>query len=368
MKICTIIGARPQFVKAAVVSAKFAELAGELHGLEEIIVHTGQHYDPEMSEIFFKELKIPREKYNLESGSGSHGTQTGKMLEKIEKVLIDEKPDCVLIYGDTNSTLAGALAAAKLNILCAHVEAGMRSFNRKMPEEINRVVADHICNFNFCSTETAVQNLKNEGRGDTALLVGDVMYDCSLKFEKIAEKHYDIMGKFSLEKEKFILMTCHRQENTDCPERLANIVAAVNEASKKYAIVFPVHPRTKKFLETHGLKFSPAVRTVAPLSYFEMLILEKNARFILTDSGGVQKEAFFFRVPCVTMRDETEWVETVELGWNVITGADKDRILSAIANFAKNPPVENKSLPYGNGDASDKIVRQLYGLNIQKKF
>lgn len=368
MKVCTIIGARPQFVKAAVISAKFAELAGELRGLEEVIIHTGQHYDPEMSGIFFEELKIPREKYNLESGSGSHGAQTGKMLEKIEKVLIDEKPDCVLIYGDTNSTLAGALAAAKLNIPCAHVEAGMRSFNRKMPEEINRVVADHICNFNFCSTETAVRNLRNEGRGDTAFLVGDVMFDCSLKFEKIAEKHYDIMGKFSLEKGEFILMTCHRQENTDSPERLANIVAAVNEVSKKYTIVFPVHPRTKKFLEANNLKFSPAVKTVAPLSYFEMLILEKNARFILTDSGGVQKEAFFFRVPCVTMRDETEWVETVELGWNVITGADKDRILSAIANFAKNPPAVNDSLPYGSGDASDKIVRQLYGLNIQKKF
>lgn len=364
MKICTIIGARPQFIKAAVVSAKIVEynnstLKTRHSKLEEVIIHTGQHYDREMSEIFFQELGIPREKYNLQVGSGSHGQQTGRMIEAIEKVLDNEKPDWTLVYGDTNSTLAGALAAVKLHIPVAHIEAGMRSFNREMPEEINRVVADHVCELNFCSTKTAVENLKKEGLEHTAHLTGDVMYDCSLKFAEVAKKYCNPLKKFNLKTNDYILITCHRAENTDDKSRLSQIIEAVNKISDEIPILYPVHPRTKGFLKKHKLSFSENIKIVPPVSYLEMLILEKNARIILTDSGGVQKEAFFYNVPCVTMRNETEWVETVELGWNVISGADQKKILSSVANFTKHPPKPTKVKPYGNGDATDKIVNYL---------
>lgn len=360
MKICTIVGARPQFVKAAVVSAKFAELKKEFPDSEEIIVHTGQHYDPEMSEIFFSELGIPREKYNLAVGSGKHGEQTAKMLHKIEEVLLAEKPDWLLIYGDTNSTIAGSLAAAKLQIPCAHVEAGMRSFNRAMPEEINRIVADHLSELNFCSSETALSNLKNEGRGHTAELVGDVMFDSTLKFSQIAEKRSEGLGKYGLAAgTKYFLMTCHRQENTDCIERLIEIVEAANEISRHFPIIFPIHPRTSNYLKNAGISFSKEVKIVSPVGYLDMLFLIKNARIVLTDSGGVQKEAFFLKTPCVTMRNETEWVETVSLGWNILAGAKKDQICNAVAKFAENPPPAPKTSPYGDGNASEKIVRRL---------
>ena len=358
MKICTVVGARPQFVKAAAVSAKFAEMKKTSPEIEEVIVHTGQHYDQEMSKVFFDELKIPKEKYNLESGSGSHGAQTAKILERLEDVLIKEKPGRVLIYGDTNSTLAGALAAAKLNISCVHVEAGMRSFNRKMPEEINRIVADHLCEFNLCPTRTAMENLKREGLEKTSRLTGDVMFDCALKFGEIAEKHYQPLAKFAVSPGSYALMTCHRAENTDDRHRLSEIIDAANRIAESVPVIFPVHPRTKKFFSTYGFRLSDKILISTPASYLEMLVLEKNARMIITDSGGVQKEAFFFNVPCATMRDETEWVETVELGFNIITGADSKKILDAYAKFAASPPLlTGKEKPYGNGDAAEKIVR-----------
>jgi UDP-GlcNAc3NAcA epimerase len=355
MKICTVIGARPQFVKAAVVSAEFAKHKS----INEIIIHTGQHYDPAMSEIFFSELGIPREKYNLEIGSGSHGAQTGKMLEAIEKVLHDEAPDYVLIYGDTNSTMAGAVAASKLHIPVAHIEAGMRSFNKKMPEEINRIIADHLSEINFCSTKVAMANLKRENLGKSGVLVGDVMFDCSLKFAEFAEKLYDPFAKFAVDKNSYALLTCHRAENTDHKICLTEIVKAVNEISERMPVLYPVHPRTKKFLNEYGLSFSGNVKLIAPVGYLEMILLEKHASFILTDSGGVQKEAFFYRVPCITMREETEWIETSELGWNRITGADSKKILAAFADFAKNKPAKTSARPYGNGDAASKIVKEI---------
>ncbi len=353
MKICTVIGARPQFVKAAVVSAEFAKHKS----INEIIIHTGQHYDPAMSEIFFRELNVPREKYNLEIGSGSHGLQTGRMLEKLEDILLKEKPDFVLIYGDTNSTLAGALAASKMHIPVAHIEAGMRSFNKKMPEEINRIIADHLSEINFCSTKNAIENLKVENLGKTGVLVGDVMFDCSLKFAELAEKRYDPFAKFAVEKNGYALLTCHRAENTDHKKCLTEIVKAVNRISEEMPVLYPVHPRTKKFLNEYGLTFSGNVKLIPPVGYLEMILLEKHASFILTDSGGVQKEAFFYRVPCITMREETEWIETAELGWNKITGADSKKITAAFADFAKNKPAKTSARPYGNGDAASKITK-----------
>ncbi len=355
MKICTVIGARPQFIKAAAVSAEFARHSS----IREVIIHTGQHYDHDMSEIFFKELRVPREKYNLRIGSDTHGRQTGRMLEALEKVLLREKPDMVLIYGDTNSTLAGALAASKLHIPLAHIEAGMRSFNKKMPEEINRIVADHLSDINFCSTSTAMKNLKDENLAKTASLVGDVMYDCSLLFTKIATRRCDPLRKMSLEKGNYVLLTCHRAENTDDKKRLKEIIDAINSISLKTAVVYPAHPRTVKFMEKYRLRISPKIRIIKPVGYLEMLLLERNASVIITDSGGVQKEAFFYKVPCITMRDETEWIETVKLGWNIVTGANSSKITRAFANFTRKRPSKTSSRPYGDGNASSKIINLL---------
>ena len=358
MKICTIIGARPQFVKAAAISAKIAEIGADI-AIEEVIIHTGQHYDPVMSDIFFNELGIPKEKYNLNVGSGLHGVQTGKMLEGIEKILIKENPDWVLIYGDTNSTLAGALAAVKLHIPIAHIESGMRSFNRIMPEEINRVISDHICTLNLCSTTTAMENLKNEGLANTAILTGDVMYDCAVKFADLAEKQCNPLSSFELTAKKYIMMTCHRAENTNDKLRMSQIINAVKTLAEETQIIYPIHPRTKKLLKEYNLHFSDNVKVVDPVGYFEMLVLVKNATLILTDSGGVQKEAFFYNVPCVTMRDETEWVETAELGFNIIAGADTSKIINAVAKFAKTPPEPVTTSPYGNANAAEKIIRTI---------
>lgn len=324
MKIVTIVGARPQFVKCAPVSR---ELRKE-H--EEILIHTGQHYDPEMSDIFFDELEIPRPDYNLGAGSGSHGKQTGEILAGVEVVLLKEKPDLVLVYGDTNSTLAGALAAAKLHIPVAHVEAGLRSFDRTMPEEINRVITDHISDFLFCPTESAVKNLAAEGITQGVHLVGDVMAD-ALEFNKgIALNRSRILQTLGIADKEYYVLTVHRAGNTDKRENLIHIFRAVSEAG--VTVVFPVHPRTLRYINEYGLTdlISPNILVTEPLGYIDMIRLMAGARRILTDSGGMQKEAFMLSLPCITLRERTEWVETVESGWNVLAGTDEVGILNAI--------------------------------------
>ncbi len=360
MKILTIIGARPQFVKAAILSYAI----NQDHRIEEVIVHTGQHYDNNMSDIFFRELNIPQAKYNLNIGSGSHGRQTGIMLEKIEEVILKEKPDAVMVYGDTNSTIAGALSAVKVHVPVIHIEAGMRSFNRQMPEEVNRVVTDHLAAINFCSTPVAVKNLENEGRGHTAILVGDVMYDAALLFGKVASEHCTPLAKLGLREKSYLLVTCHRAENTDNPQNLENILAAINELSQDHVVVYPIHPRTRHVIETGGYKIDEKVKLIDPVGYLDMILLEKQAKMIITDSGGVQKEAFFYQVPCVTMRNETEWVETVEAGYNKLAGSDKGQITAAVKSFSAAPPPPQSAAPYGNGDSCRKIIDFLVKSNF----
>jgi UDP-GlcNAc3NAcA epimerase len=345
MKIISIVGARPQFIKAAPVSLAMRGVA------DEIIVHTGQHYDDMMSAVFFHELGIPEPKYNLKVGSGNHGWQTGQMLTKIEKVLMQENPNWVLVYGDTNSTLAGALAAAKLNIKVAHVEAGLRSFNREMPEEINRIVADHLSNLLFCPSRNAVNNLTAEGIINAVHIVGDVMADSIILAKKIAGTRSNILSQINLSAQKYLLATVHRAENTDNENRLLSILEAFNKIKEK--IFFPVHPRTKKIIKKLGFKFSPNVICSEPLGYIDMIATEMSARMILTDSGGIQKEAYWLGVPCITLRDETEWVETVETGWNVLVGSDQGNIIGAVNSYKK--PETHFSL-YGDVPAAAKIV------------
>jgi len=345
-KIVTVIGARPQFVKAAVLSRKIEENFSDK--FSELIIHTGQHYDQNMSDVFFEEMNIPRPHMNLEVGSGSHGAMTGRMLEKIEDVLLSEKPDFLLTYGDTNSTIAGALAASKLHIPVVHVEAGLRSFNMKMPEEQNRILTDRISTLLFCPTDTAVENLKDEGLTEGVYRTGDIMLDASLYYRQdVTKPEFDIPADF-------ILVTLHRAENTDDPQRLRNIVQALSESGRN--VILPLHPRTVKMLNQFNLKFGDNVKIVKPVSFFEMLYLESNCRMVVTDSGGVQKEAYFFKKPCVTMRDQTEWVETVNAGWNTIVGADKDKILQAIdrAEVLKLYPDL-----YGNGNSAQEMLNIL---------
>jgi UDP-GlcNAc3NAcA epimerase len=350
MKAVSVVGARPQFIKAAPVSR---ELRKE-H--KEISVHTGQHYDYLMSAIFFNELGIPEPDYNLGVGSASHGRQTGEMLIRIEKALLTEKPDWVLVYGDTNSTLAGALAAAKLHIPVAHVEAGLRSFNREMPEEINRILTDHVSDLLFCPTETAVRNLAREGITKGVHNVGDVMYDAVLHNIGIAEQRSHILERLGIEPKAYLLATVHRPQNTDRAESLRSILSAFNALDE--LIVFPAHPRTSEAIERLGYHLRPNVKLIEPVSYLDMLVLEKNARLILTDSGGVQKEAYFFGVPCVTLREETEWVETVEAGWNVVVGASRMEIVSAV-NGSNRPPTRPPAV-FGGGRAACRIVARLF--------
>lgn len=358
IKIVTIVGARPQFIKAAAVSRVI--LDGYANKIEEVLVHTGQHYDDNMSKVFFEELDIPQPKYNLEISGGQHGAMTGRMLEAIEKVLFEEKPDWVLIYGDTNSTLAGALAAAKLHMPVAHVEAGLRSFNMRMPEEINRILADRVSSLLFCPTETAVKNLRAEGISNGVYNVGDVMYDVALFYRDRAKRQTTILDDLKLTQRGFALATCHRAENTDDPKRLGEIVAALAKVANTLPVVFPLHPRTRKLIDDYGLRHHlDAVKVVEPLPFLDMVALEQAARVILTDSGGVQKEAFFYGVPCVTMRDETEWVETVEQGWNQLVGASEQAILSAVSQPTKNARA-NTTAPYGDGTAARSIVAKLF--------
>jgi len=348
MKIITVVGARPQFIKAAAVSNTIRKCH------QEILIHTGQHYDPNMSEVFFNELGIPKPDYNLEVGSGNHGKQTGNMLIALEEIYAKEKPDLVLVYGDTNSTLAGALCASKLLIPVAHVEAGLRSFNKNMPEEQNRILTDHISELLFVPTVSAEKNLKNEGVTKGVYNVGDVMFDAVLNFKVLAEAKSSILEELGIAKNEYILTTIHRAENTNDINRLKNIIEALNESNK--VVVLPLHPRTKKYIESYGLKFSDKIKVIEPIGYLEMVCLEMNAEKIVTDSGGVQKEAFFMGKPCVTMRDETEWVETVENGWNVIVGTDKNKIMDGIMNFY--PSTEQQKI-FGSGNSAELILNTI---------
>ena len=353
-KIITIIGARPQFVKAATVSRELKK-----SGITEIIVHTGQHFDSNMSDVFFKEMEIPNPLHHLEINSLGHGAMTGRMLEKIEELLLKEKPDGVLVYGDTNSTLAGALAAAKLHIPLAHVEAGLRSFDMKMPEEINRIITDRISKILFCPTAHAVKNLEREGfKGFDCELEqpGDVMYDAILFYRKKAKDVSTIVKKEKLTLNGFNLVTLHRAENTNDPERLKSIFKALNEIHQTLPVVMPLHPRTKSYLDS--LQIPLKVRVIEPVGYFDMLSLLENCKMVLTDSGGLQKEAYFFNKFCITLREQTEWVELVEAGANELAGADTEKIISG---FHKNKEVVIKTqLLYGNGDAARKIAAKLH--------
>lgn len=357
MKILSIVGARPQFIKAVLVSRKLRE-----KGIKEILVHTGQHYDFNMSEIFFKELNLPKPDYYLGVGSGTHGEQTGKMLIEIEKVLVQEKPDVILVYGDTNSTLAGALAAVKLHIPVAHIEAGLRSFNKNMPEEINRVLTDHCSDILFAPTDKAVENLKKEGIIKGIYKVGDVMFDIALEVKNRVDEE-KIITKYSLNPKDFILVTIHRAENTDIKENLENIWNALKDiANSDIKVFFPVHPRTKKALKSYDLinEISQKLIITEPISYFEMVILEGNAKVIITDSGGVQKEGYFFKTPCIIPRNETEWIELVEVGWNKVVGNEKENIIKETIK-AYNEDTNNKKWIdfYGGGKASERIVEVL---------
>jgi UDP-N-acetylglucosamine 2-epimerase len=346
MKIVSIVGARPQFVKAAVLSR---ELRKE-H--TEILVHTGQHYDSNMSDVFFQEMEIPTPDYNLNIGSGNHGEQTGAMLKGIEAVLLKEKPDWCLVYGDTNSTLAGALAAVKLHIKVAHVEAGLRSFNRRMPEEINRALTDHISDLLFCPTQTAVVNLKNEGITTGVHLVGDVMYEALMWAVEKARTHSTILTDLHLTPKKYLLATVHRAENTDDPERLGNILSAFNQIQEP--LIWPVHPRTSKKLDEMHWQPGDHIKLIDPVGYLDMAQLEENACKILTDSGGIQKEAFWLQVPCITLRDETEWVETVEGGWNSLVGIN-NKLIIKLVNSVKRPEIKT-NLPIINTNTSNLII------------
>ncbi|GAW94008.1 non-hydrolyzing UDP-N-acetylglucosamine 2-epimerase [Calderihabitans maritimus] len=351
MKIATIVGARPQFIKAAPVSRELRK-----HH-QEIIIHTGQHYDYNMSAVFFEEMDIPRPDYNLGVGSGNHGWQTGRMLEGVEEVLLKESPDLVLVYGDTNSTLAGALAASKMHIPVAHVEAGLRSYNKRMPEEQNRVLTDHISSLLFCPTETAVQNLHREGITTGVYLVGDVMYDALVYNLAIAREKSDILERLQMFPGEYVLATVHRAENTDDLANLQNIVEALTRIDSP--VVFPLHPRTKaRLIEADLLNFlevNDCVLLIPPVSYLDMLVLVSNAEVVLTDSGGVQKEAYILGVPCITLREETEWVETVAAGWNILTGTRPEKILSAIMRMRSTDLPERKPV-FGDGQASMKII------------
>ncbi len=350
MIVLTIIGARPQFIKAAVVSRAFKEHRPDVH---EVIVHTGQHYDANMSDVFFDELEIPKPDYNLGIGGGTHGQNTGRMIEKLEGLMMEVQPQWVLVYGDTDSTLAGALAAAKLHIPVAHVEAGLRSFNRRMPEEINRVLTDHIAEVLFAPTETGRQNLRNEGiTEDKIKLVGDVMYDASLFYKEKARRP-QLPAELDIKGGDFVLCTIHRAENTDDPQRLKSILQGLGDSGE--VIVLPLHPRTRAKITDYGITIPENVWVIDPVGYLEMVWLEANCRLVATDSGGVQKEAYFFGKPCVTMRDETEWVELVEAGWNTLVGANADYISSQLTNALL--PRHNPY--YGSGKASVFITAEI---------
>ena len=385
LRVLTVIGARPQFVKAAAVSRAIAARNASLSTnqppmghrgpsplnhyrlpiahrrslLTEVIVHTGQHYDPNMSTVFFEELDIPRPDYHLGIGGLSHGAMTGRMLEKLEEVMIRERPDVVLVYGDTDSTLAGALAAVKLHIPVAHVEAGLRSFNRRMPEEINRVLTDHASDLLFTPTDAATRNLEREGiAGDKVRQVGDVMYDAALFYAEKADQSSDVLDRHGLTRKDYVLATVHRRENTDDRVRLKAILEGLQELAADRPVVLPLHPRTRGRVEEFGLnKRLNGLTVIPPVGYLDMVMLERSAEFIVTDSGGVQKEAYFHGVPCVTLRNETEWVELLEMGWNVLCPPATRSLKETLSALQKRPKCDSR--PYGDGTAADRIIEVL---------
>ena len=350
MKILTVLGARPQFIKAGSVSREISKHSD----IEEVIVHTGQHYDVNMSDIFFDEMKIPKPNYFLGIGGKSHGAMTGQMIEKIEEVVLKENPDWLMVYGDTNSTLAGAIVASKLHIKLAHIEAGLRSFNMKMPEEVNRILTDRVSNILLCPTDTAIENLKKEGYDGLECSVvksGDVMQDGAIFYKNLALKPLDDID------EGYLLCTVHRAENTDDEKRLREIFEALNEIAKEKQIILPLHPRTKKTIEALEIN-TEKLTIIEPVGYLEMVWLIDNCSLVMTDSGGLQKEAYFFEKPCITLRDETEWVELIENGFNLLVGADKEKIVNAY--HSNNKFIKNGSLDlYGSGKASQKIIKSL---------
>ena len=381
MKIVTIIGARPQIIKAAALSRAIKNHFSDR--IQEVIVHTGQHYDDNMSQVFFDELGIPRPDYNLHVGSASHGVQTARMTEGIEEILMKEKPDFIVLYGDTNSTLAGAIAAAKIHVPIVHIEAGLRSFNKAMPEEINRIVCDHCSTLLFSPTLAGVENLKREGfpmdnngpytiDNPKVYHCGDIMYDNSLHFANIAEEKTQIISKLGIENKPFILATIHRDSNTDHPERLSAIFSALIQLSQECQIVLPLHPRTAKLLKTNlnsekqtQIFNSSSISLTPPVSFLEMIALERHAQLVMTDSGGVQKEAYFFKKPCIILRPETEWVEIVETGNAILADADENRIMKAWKHFEANPPTDFPKI-FGDGHAAEFMLEQMLLINATK--
>ena len=381
MKIVTIIGARPQIIKAAALSRAIKNHFSDR--IQEVIVHTGQHYDDNMSQVFFDELGIPRPDYNLHVGSASHGVQTARMTEGIEEILMKEKPDFIVLYGDTNSTLAGAIAAAKIHVPIVHIEAGLRSFNKAMPEEINRIVCDHCSTLLFSPTLAGVENLKREGfpmdnngpytiDNPKVYHCGDIMYDNSLHFANIAEEKTQIISKLGIENKPFILATIHRDSNTDHPERLSAIFSALIQLSQECQIVLPLHPRTAKLLKTNlnsekqtQIFNSSSISLTPPVSFLEMIALERHAQLVMTDSGGVQKEAYFIKKPCIILRPETEWVEIVETGNAILADADENRIMKAWKHFEANPPTDFPKI-FGDGHAAEFMLEQMLLINATK--
>lgn len=355
MKIVSVVGARPQFIKAVLVSRELRK------NHEEVLVHTGQHYDVELSKIFFDELGIPKPDHNLGVGSDTHARQAAKMMIAIEDIVVAEKPDLVLVYGDTNSTLAAALAAVKLHIPVAHVEAGPRMFDKNIPEEVNRVLTDHVSSFLFAPTQTAVDNLKREGINDGVYLTGDVMLDSFLEFSEVAKRNSKILHELGLAKGEYLLATVHRARNTEIEENLENIVGAFSGVDGK--IVFPIHPRTVKYLKQYGLygqlMDAASVILISPVGYLDSTTLARNAKKILTDSGGLQKEAYFCKVPCITLDEATGWPETVEDGWNILVASNREKIIEAIRHFAPRGKQRNV---FGDGKAAKRIADIITGL------
>ncbi|HZM36252.1 MAG TPA: UDP-N-acetylglucosamine 2-epimerase (non-hydrolyzing) [Burkholderiales bacterium] len=356
MKLLTVLGARPQFIKACPVSRALAA-----SGVDELIVHTGQHYEELMSGVFFEEMALPKPRHELGIGGLPQGAMTGRMLEALETVMLAERPDWVLVYGDTNSTLAGALAAAKLQVPLAHVEAGLRSFNVAMPEEINRRVTDHVSRLLFAPTAAAVANLRNEGITRGVEPVGDVMYDAALQFGEVARRHSRIIERLGVRPGAYVLATVHRAENTDDPRRLEVILTGLAEVAKEMSVVVPLHPRTRKVLEQGHVACPASLRVIEPVGYLDMLMLEQHAALIATDSGGVQKEAYFYGIPCVTLRDETEWVELVECGANTLAPpSSRDAVFAALRRGLERGRLsQDRPLLYGDGRASQRIAELL---------